>query len=281
MAVSGRTIVGWSLTAQHHVHATAWTLRTTSAPSFRLAGTLRVVQEDVGRAGFTVLRDGSTARAASVQYAVRRPYSGAQVLASGRLRFAAGQASRTLSVPVRDDARRGVQQEFVLVLRGPSTGAVLGTPNTARLVVRPSDQRPDAWISTSALSSYVGNNVYNSTGAKQTRTLSAQRGRTRTFHVRVYNDGTGQNDFVVRGSAARPGSTVRYLREGKDITGVVRSAGGWRIQLGRASYVSLEVRVTPTASAKVGAVKPATVTATWRGDGTRTDVVRGQVKVVR
>lgn len=281
VAVSGRTVVGWSSTARHHLHATAWTLRTTSAPSFRFARPQSVVQESVGKARFTVLRDGSAARAASVTYVVRRPWSGGQVLATGILRFAAGRTSRTLLVPILDDTRREAYDRWAVVLRSPSAGAVLGTPNTGLLVVRKSDQRPDAWISTSALSSYAGNNVYNSTGARQTRTLSAQRGRTRTFHVRVYNDGNIQNDFVVRGSAARPGSTVRYFYEGNDVTRALRSANGWRVQLLRGSHVSLEVRVTPTGSASIGSLKPAAVRATWRGDGDRVDAVRGLVKVVR
>jgi len=41
------------------------------------------------------------------------------------------------------------------------------------------------------------------------------------------------------------------------------------------------VRITPTRSAAVGSVKPAAVTATWRGDGTRIDTVRALVRVVR
>ena len=113
------------------------------------------------------------------------------------------------------------------------------------------------------------------------RTLTAQRGRTRVFHVQVYNDGNIQNDFVVRGSTARPGSTVRYYYEGNDVTRTLRSANGWRVQLGRGSHVSLEMRVTPTRSASIGSLKPATARAAWRGDGTRVDAVRGRVKVVR
>lgn len=281
MAVSGRTVVGWSSTPRHQSHATAWSLRSTSAPSFRFARPRAVVQESVGHAHYTVLRDGRAARAASVKYVVRRTWSGAGVLATGTLRFAAGQTSRTLRAPVVDDSRRERDERAVVVLRSPSSGAVLGSPNTGLLVVRASDQRPDAWISTSALSSYVGNNVYNSTGVRQTRTLSAQRGRTRTFHVRLQNDGSVQNDFVLRGSVARAGSTVRYVYEGRDVTRSLRSAGGWRVQLLRGSWVSLEVRVTPTRSAAIGSLKPATLSATWHGDGIRTDVVRGQVRVVR
>jgi hypothetical protein len=53
------------------------------------------------------------------------------------------------------------------------------------------------------------------------------------------------------------------------------------VQLLQRAYVSLEMRVTPTRSASIGSLKPAAVRATWRGDGTRVDVVRGLVKVVR
>ena len=79
----------------------------------------------------------------------------------------------------------------------------------------------------------------------------------------------------------QPGSRVRYLYEGNDITRTLRSANGWRVQLLRGSHVAIEVRVTPTGSAPIGSLKPATISATWRGDGTRVDAVRGLVKVVR
>ncbi len=169
----------------------------------------------------------------------------------------------------------------MLTLRSPSAGAILGTPSTAGLVVRASDQRPDAWVSTSPCSSYVGNNVYNSTGTRQTRTVTGRPGQTRVFHVRVYNDGNAVNTFVLRGSRARSGSTVRYLAEGRDVTGSMLANAGRRIRMGPGLSTSLTVRVTPGRTAATGSLKPATVTATWRGDGTRTDVVRGQVKVVR
>ena len=178
MAVSGRTVIGWSSTPRHQSHATAWSLRNTSAPSFRFARPRGVVQESVGHARYTVLRDGSAARAVSVKYVVGRPRCGGEVVGTRTLRLAAGQTIRARLAPVADDSRRERDERAVVVLRSPSSGAVLGSPNTGLLVVRASDQRPDAWVSTSALSSYVGNNVYNSTGARQTRTLSAQRGRT-------------------------------------------------------------------------------------------------------
>jgi hypothetical protein len=283
-AASGRTVVGWSATSSGLRHATAWTLRTTTAPSLRFGRVRYVVQESARVARVTVVRDGDPSRAVNVRYAARdlnlvlgRDF----VPVHGTFRFGAGQVRKTFSVPIRNDSRREIQEEFVLTLRSPSNGAILGTPSTAGLVIRASDQRPDGWVSTSPNSSYAGNNVYNSTGAKQTRTVSGRRTRTRVFHVRVYNDGNAVNTFTLRGSVARAGSTVRYLIQGKDVTGSLRSREGRRIRMGPGLYTSFEVRVTPRSSAAVGSVKPAAVTASWRGDGTRVDVVRAVVKVVR
>ena len=200
---------------------------------------------------------------------------------SGTLRFASGQTRRTFSVPVLDDPRRERDEAILLTLTSPSAGAVLGTPNAAALVIRASDQRPDGWVSTRASSGFVGNDVYNSTGRRQTRALTARRTQTRTFHVRIYNDGNATNAFVVRGTAARAGSTVRYLDGTTDVTRALRSRTGFRLSLAPRAHKAITVRITPTRSAAIGSLKPAALIATWRGDGTRSDTVRAVARVVR
>jgi hypothetical protein len=150
-----------------------------------------------------------------------------------------------------------------------------------RVTIAPSDQRPDGWISTASTSGYVGNNVYNTTGYNQTKRRTADRTQTRTFYVRVYNDGNVTNTITLTGSAARSGSTVRYYSGTTNVTTAMRSAKGWKVTLAPGAYKLVKVRIKVLSTAAYDTLKPATVTGTWTGDGTRADTVKAVVKVTR
>jgi hypothetical protein len=141
--------------------------------------------------------------------------------------------------------------------------------------------QPDGWISTAVSSRYVGDNVYNTTGYGQTKTAKARRKATKTFYVRVYNDGNAASTIAIRGTAARAGSTVRYYSGTANITNALRSPAGWNVSLDPSAYTLVTVKVTIRRTAKVGSLKPAMVTSTWVGDSARTDAVKAVVKVVR
>ena len=128
-------------------------------------------------------------------------------------------------------------------------------------------------------SGYVGNNVYNSTGYHQTVTVQARRAQTRTFYVRVYNDGNVQDTIHVFGTAATSGSTVRYYSGSTNITSVLRSSAGWSRTLAPGAYALVKVTVTVGSGAAIGSSKPAKVSGVWTGDGIRTDLVAAVVKV--
>ena len=201
---------------------------------------------------------------------------------------AAGQTRATFSVPVRDDATVERPETVLLTLRSPSGGAVLGTPNAAALVIRASDQRPDAWVSRRPSAGYVGDNVFNATGAGQTRTLSARRAQTRSFYVRVYNDGNATDTMTVRGSRSRAGAAIRYATGPpdstswtRDVTRAMRSAGGWRVSLAPHRYQRIRVQVTVRRGPVVGSRQPAACPATWQCVVTLPDRVRAVVTTVR
>ena len=242
------------------------------------------VQENVGTALLTVTRTGETSGPSTVHYARTGGTAtpGADfTLLPGALTFAAGQLTRTIAVPVVNDALREGPETVVLTLSGASPGARLGSPVSTTLTIRASDQRPDGWISTASASGYVGNNVYNTTSAGQTRTTNARRSQARTFYARVYNDGNVVNTFTVQGSGVPTGAWVRYYRGTSDVTSSLRSAAGWKVSVAPGRYVLVRFVIHLSATAGIGTTKGATVTATWAGDGTRIDRVRGAVHVVR
>jgi probable HAF family extracellular repeat protein len=296
VAVDGNIAVGSSTTAAGSEHATAWTVSKRSAPVLSFDRPHYWVQENASQARLTVSRAGDLSRAVSVHYATTAmvpdqlgDVGGSGALAepgkdftptSGTLRFAAGEAHKSLSVPIRNDGIPEGRETLLLTLGSPTGGAMLGAPNAAALNIRASDQRPDTEISTRLASRYVGNDIYNTTGAHQTKTVPAHRARTRTFYVRVYNDGTTANVIAVHGSPSRMRSTVRYYR-GTNITRAMRSPHGLKLRIGRRGYRTITVRISIGAKAVVGSIKAASVIATWSGDGLRQDRVRALVRVHR
>lgn len=200
-----------------------------------------------------MVREGSAARAVSVRYAVRDPRSGGDVRrVSGTLRFAAGQVRRTIPVPVVDDRRMERDEEFLVVLRSLVGG---GAGHAAGRLPGGAGQRPDAAVATRLAGPFTGFGIRNITGAGQTRTVTMRRGAFHDFTVDVDNGGNATGWFVVRASAPRAGSPVRYFDGIRDVTRQVRSRAGLREKLVPTSGISMTVRIRVARSAAVGSPK--------------------------
>ncbi|ROR91858.1 phosphatidylserine/phosphatidylglycerophosphate/cardiolipin synthase-like enzyme [Nocardioides aurantiacus] len=242
------------------------------------------VGEDAGTVPLTVTREGNTRIAASARYALS---SGTAVqgndvvLAPGTVSFAPGETSKTLPLRIVGDVAPEAAETAGVVLSAPGRGVTLGATTRAEVVIEPSDQRPDAQVSTAPGSGYAGSNVYNSTGAGQARSLNARRNQARSFYARFQNDGNVTNTFSLTGSAAPRGATVRYYRGGRNVTAAMQSAAGLQVTLTSGALTTVRVSVHAHRNAKVRSLKPATVSARWTGDGTRTDVAKVVVRVVR
>lgn len=85
-----------------------------------------------------------------------------------------------------------------------------GGDTTARFATSRSLRLPDAAIGTYA-GSYVGNNVYNTTAAGQTKTMPIKRGTNQYFAVLIQNDGFVPASFKLKGTGAATGYTVTYV----------------------------------------------------------------------
>lgn len=242
------------------------------------------VGEHTGTAQVTVTRSDDTSKPVSVSYerTLGSATPGADfTLEPGTLDFAAGEATKTISVPITNDSDPEPAETIVLGLRDPSSGAAVFAPTSLTLTIPASDQQPDALISSSATSRYLGNNVYNATARGQTMTLEAQRTQSRTFYARIANDGNATNQITMKGSAARTGSTVRYFSGANNITTAMRSAKGIRVTLAPGAHKLIKVQMTIAGQTTLGTRKSATVTTEWDGDRTLTDAVTAIVKVVR
>jgi hypothetical protein len=136
------TITGRGLDQQRDGRATAWSLRTTTAPAFTFGTTQYATRERVTGVKVTVVRAGNRAKAVSVRYATRglTATAGRDFRStSGRLRFAKGQVRKSFYVRILNDRRHERAEAIQLTLGSPSSGTVLGAPNAANLTIRAND----------------------------------------------------------------------------------------------------------------------------------------------
>lgn len=83
--------------------------------------------------------------------------------------------------------------------------------------------QPDGKIKFASDRYFLGNNIYNTNGAGQTRSYSALAGATATFFLKFQNDGRTPDQIGVRGCGSVSGYRVHYFHHGRDVTAAVRS----------------------------------------------------------
>ena len=139
-------------------------------------------------------------------------------------------------------------------------------------------RRPDGLIRRGT-GAFAGDGIVNLTGAGQTRTATVNAGRTVTFTVRVDNDGDRVDDIGVRGDGGSPQLTVRYRRNGVDITAQV-VAGTYRVQdLASGGRVEITVVVTARSGAPRGSSHTVAVTLTSQASTSARDRVKATTTV--
>jgi uncharacterized delta-60 repeat protein len=139
--------------------------------------------------------------------------------------------------------------------------------------------RPDARISTAG-SETVGDDVYNSTGRHQTRTMSVRPGKTTEFRIRLQNDSTGVDCLTAAGRREGKHFKVRYFAGDRDVTRQV-SRGVFAVRnLDPGEARTLRAEVTIISSANPGLLLEILFHATSAGGPSISDTVRGRIRVV-
>ncbi len=134
--------------------------------------------------------------------------------------------------------------------------------------------RPDARIrrGTGAL---FGNNVYNTTGPRQTRRASVARGGRVTYWISMQNDAVFAERLRLRGAAGTPRFAVVYRSPGgANITSRVRTGIYTTPRLAPGATHNIRAIVTVRRTAPRGSSLARTVRATSTTDGRRSDAVR-------
>ncbi len=136
------------------------------------------------------------------------------------------------------------------------------------------NQKPDGRIKKGS-GSLVGNNIYNTTGANQTRTGSAAVGGTITFTVSIQNDGSNAGKFKVAATASgNVNYEVKYFHGTTDITSAV-VAGTYttaKVGAGNAFAITAKVKVLPAATS--GSSTTRLITITSAADAAKVDAVK-------
>ena len=136
------------------------------------------VIEDVGMANITVLRTGGSVGTLTVDYST----SDGTALAgqdytstSGTLTFAGGETSKTIQVPIADDATTESDETFILALRNVSNPELLGSPSIVTVTIQDRTTTPSLFINDASV---IEGNKGTTTELLFTVSLSAQTGRT-------------------------------------------------------------------------------------------------------
>ena len=140
--------------------------------------------------------------------------------------------------------------------------------------------RPDATIKRAGDAAALGNNIYNLTGAGQTRTLTTGANTSRTYVVKVWNDAATADSFLIKGLGSVTGFTVRYLMGPSGTTDITAAviAGTYRMaNVAAGGGRVLRLIVTLGASVPPAAVRDWLITATSQRDATARDAVLARI----
>ena len=134
--------------------------------------------------------------------------------------------------------------------------------------------QPDIQVRNGFESVFIGDNIYNSDGAGQTKTQSAGGGVTAVYVVRIQNDSPVNAAFTVTATAGDPGWTVKYYStaNGANVTAAVAGAGWNTIVLIPGGTTHLRVEVTPAATLNAGYVKRLQVNAATQTQPSQLDI---------
>ena len=152
--------------------------------------------------------------------------------------------------------------EYTYRFEGASAvGAATGEPTAEMdgpMVEWPRQSRPDGLVWGGAR--WLGDNIYNTTGAKQRVNGSVERGDKIAYTVKVQNDRADTDTLIVRGPAATGKWRFTYLTAaGAGITGAVTGAGWSTGPLAAGASTRIKLRMEALSSASIGATKAATV----------------------
>lgn len=175
-------------------------------------------------------------------------------------------ADTTYNVQINGVKIGGQSQNF-------SYAVTVFDPDTA-----PPTYQPDLWLANWGQSNWQGKNSTNSNAAGQTLSAPVAAGRFKKFKIKIQNDGNVGDAFLLRGSPASDGFTVKYFSGATDITSAV-IVGTYKVHLAPAARVTIRVKIGATITAASSSAQTCTITAQSGHDPSKTDTVSATVTV--
>jgi dipeptidyl aminopeptidase/acylaminoacyl peptidase len=144
-------------------------------------------------------------------------------------------------------------------------------------------RRPDARIKAKGSDELRGDDIYNTTGFKQTIALVVRGQAERAIELSMENDGNAADTFLVQGPGDTPLLDLEYLFKGKKVTKKV-IAGAFARKLLRNKRSELLIFITPRVilneDSELQAVSvPLVFTVTSENDPSAVDAVRVRVRL--
>jgi hypothetical protein len=139
--------------------------------------------------------------------------------------------------------------------------------------------QPDAMIGLDTDRNLRGNNIYNRTGARQTRVARVFPGQRATFVIVTENDGDSVDDIVAQGDGSAPGFRVSYFSGGVRLTSAVIAGNAIAQGLAPGETAGLVMIVKVRRSANPGSSQTFRFENASVNDPGATDVVRAKVRV--
>jgi uncharacterized repeat protein (TIGR01451 family) len=136
--------------------------------------------------------------------------------------------------------------------------------------------RPDLMVRRLSDVVYTGDNVYNATGAGQTKSQKIEPATPAVYPLLLANEGNLTNYYTVRATAGGGGWSARYfdaVSAGADLTGDM-TGGGAIVALPPGASWEFHAEIIPDLTVARGASNTVLVTATSLADGTASDTVK-------
>ncbi len=157
--------------------------------------------------------------------------------------------------------------------QGDEPGEMAALPSA--IALRPV-YRPDGLIARAGFA-LVGNNVYNTTAAGQTRSATVGPGGSAAFNVRLGNDGNVTDSLRIVGQATTSRFTVTYRRGPTNITAQVVAGTYTLANLPPGATRDITITIRSKAGTPVGTAVSRTVQARSGANGTIRDTVKATV----
>jgi uncharacterized protein YkwD len=142
----------------------------------------------------------------------------------------------------------------------------------------PTPPRPDGLIRRASESAFVGNGIYNTNGAGQTRSAVVGANGLVRFYVRVQNDGPDPGDIRVIGTPESSAFAVRYYVGSRSVSPAVKAGTFVFNGVHPGAHRTLTVEVEPRAASDPGDQRRVVISARAVADGSVRDNVVADVR---